>query len=107
MDSLGCTAVDQRPGRQRLDVELRLHRRVVAREQAALLEWLQLVGDVVYCAALSRTGQAVDAEDLTEALILEVWRHPEMFDPTDGPLSLQLIRRMSQRLLAVSEAGIR
>ncbi len=102
MDSLGCTAVEQRPGRQRLEVELRLHRRVVAREPAALLEWLQLVGDVVYCAALSRTGRAADAQDLTEALFLDVWRHPELFDPAEGPLSLQLIRRMSQRPAGVA-----
>lgn len=102
MDFLGCAAVEQRPGRQRLDAELRLHRRVVARERAALLEWLQLVGDVVYCAALSLTGEAAAAEDLTEALFLDVWRHPELFDPADGPLSLQLIRRMSQRPVAVS-----
>jgi len=101
VDSLGCTAVEQRPGRQRLDEELRLHRRVVARDRDALLEWLRLVGDVVYCAALSRTGTAADAEDLTEALFLDVWRHPEMFDPAEGPLSLQLIRRMSQRPVAV------
>ncbi len=102
MDSLGCAAVERRPGRQRLDMEVRLHRRVVARETAALVEWLQLVGDVVYCAALSRTGQTADAEDVTAALFLEVWRHPEMFDPEDGPLSLQLIRRMSQHPVAVS-----
>ncbi len=102
MDSLGCTAVEQRPGRQRLDVELGLHRRVVARDRDALLEWLHLAGGVVYCAALSRTGGATDAERVTEALFLDVWRHPEMFDPWDGPLSLQLIRRMSQHHAAVA-----
>lgn len=102
MGFLGCTAVDQRPGQQRLDVELGLHRRVVAREQAALLEWLQLVGDVVYCAALSRTGRAADAEDLTETLFLDVWRHPEVYDPAKAPLSLQLVRRMSELAVPVS-----
>ena len=102
MESLGYTAAKQRPGRHLLDVELRLHQRVVARDRSALLEWLQLVGDVVYCAALSRTGRDAEAEELTEALFLEVWRHPAMFHPADGPLGLQLIRRMSQRPVAVA-----
>jgi DNA-directed RNA polymerase specialized sigma24 family protein len=100
--SLGYTAVEERPGRRLMGAEQQLHRRVVAGDRSALLEWLQLVGDVVYCAALSRTGSAADAADLTEALFLEVWRHPAMFNPGDGPLSLQLIRRMAQRPVAVA-----
>ncbi len=102
MESLGYTAVGQRPGRELMDVELRLHQRVVAGDRSALLEWLQLVGDVVYCAALSRTGTAAAAEALTEALFVEVWRHPAMFHPHDGPLTLQLIRRMSRRPVAAA-----
>jgi DNA-directed RNA polymerase specialized sigma24 family protein len=78
-----------------LDEELRLHERVVARDEAALLEWLGRTGGVVYSVALSHTGRVGLAEDLTEALFLEVWRHPEAFHPDKGPLTLQLIRRMS------------
>lgn len=102
MESLRYTAVEERPGRHLMDAERRLHQRVVARDQSALLEWLRLVGDVVYCAALSRTGTAAEAEDLTEALFLDVWRQPALFDPADGPLTLQLIRRMTQRPVAVA-----
>ncbi len=85
-----------------MEAELALHRRVLAGDQSALLEWLELDGDLVYCAAVSHTGQTAAADDLTEALFLEVWHHPEMFDPADGPLSLQLIRRISRRPVGVS-----
>lgn len=102
MESLACPSAAQRHGRQLLDVELALHQRVVNRDQSALLEWLQRAGSLVYCAALLRTGAPAEAEAMTEALFLEVWRHPAMFHPADGPLSLQLIRRMSQQLATVT-----
>ncbi len=89
-------------GKKMLDIELRLHQRVVAREEGALLEWLQRVGCVVYCAALARTGSVADAERLTEVLFLELWHQPALFDPMDGPLSLQLIRRMSSHVVGVA-----
>ena len=90
----------QRRGRELLDEELRLHEGVVARDQAALLEWLERIGGVVYCVALSQTGDAAAAHDLTEGLFLELWRHPAHFHPTDGPLTLQLIRRARLASLA-------
>ena len=102
MESLACPSAARRHGKQLLDVELGLHQRVVNRDQAALLEWLQRAGSLVYCAALSRTGAPAEAEVMTAALFLDVWRHPSMFHPADGPLSLQLIRRMSQQLATVT-----
>jgi DNA-directed RNA polymerase specialized sigma24 family protein len=100
--SLHYAALDPDRGRALLDEELRLHQRVVARDEAALLEWLRLIGDVVYSAALSRTGELTAAEDVTETLFLEVWRHPEQFHPTRGPLTLQLVRRMRTELLSLT-----
>ena len=95
MGSLSYPALEQRRGEVLLDEELRLHERVVERDEAALLEWLRRIGGMVYSVALSNTGRVGLAEDMTEALFLDVWRHPEMFHPSRGPLVLQLIRRMS------------
>lgn len=35
---------------------------------------------------------------MTEALFVELWRVPEEFPITDGPLGLQMVRRLSDRL---------
>lgn len=102
MGALSYPALEQRRGRVLLDEELQLHQRVVGRDEAALLEWLRRIGAVVYSAALTCTGDVAAAEEMTEALFLEVWRHPEKFHPTHGPLSLQLVRRMSTELLTLS-----
>ena len=91
-------------GHELLEQELRLHERVVARDQEALLEWLNVVGGVVYATVLSYMGDAATAEDETAALFLEVWRHPAMFHPTRGPLVLQLLRRMREDLVATRPA---
>lgn len=102
MGSLRYAATEQHRGRELLDEELQLHKRVLARDQSALLEWLRRIGGVVYSAALSNTGRVGLAEDMTEALFLEVWRHPERFHPANGPLTLQLIRRMNVEHLSLA-----
>jgi DNA-directed RNA polymerase specialized sigma24 family protein len=91
-----CHPTVERRGKALLEGEIRLHERVVARDQEALLEWLHLIGGVVYSTALSYTGNAGAAEEKATALFLEVWLHPAMFHPTRGPLTLQLIRRLRE-----------
>lgn len=91
-----CRPTAEGPGKQLLERELRLHERVFAGDQSALLEWLHLIGGVVYSTALSYMGDAAAAEKRTTALFLEVWMHPAMFNPMQGPLTLQLIRRLRE-----------
>lgn len=82
----------------RRDEERRLHERVVAGDELALLECFDRMGDMVFCAALLLSGQRSIAEDLTEALFVDLWRAPKAFDPADGPLGLQMIRRLTDRV---------
>lgn len=85
-----------------IEEELRLHERVVQRDESALLECLDRVGDLVYCMALLQTGRPALAEELTERLFVAFWRDPEAFPPTQGPLGLQLVRRLTEGLVTVS-----
>lgn len=83
-----------------LHEELRLHQRILEGDQSALLEWLDLIGHVVYCIALRHTVDATAAEDLTTGVFVDLWRGPEGFHPAHGPVALQLIRRMAPKLAA-------
>ena len=94
MGSVCHPSLEQMRGRELLEEELRLHERVSAHDQAALLEWLRGIGGMVHSAALSHSPTAAAAEEMTAMLFLEVWQDPTMFHPSRGPLVLQLIRRM-------------
>jgi DNA-directed RNA polymerase specialized sigma24 family protein len=102
MGYVGCPGIERRRGKELLDTEVRLHERVVARDQGALVEWVRRIGGDVYCTALSCTGDVAAAEDMTEALFLEVWRQPALFHPARGPLTLQLVRRMSRTFVPMT-----
>ena len=94
MGSVCHSSLEQLRGRKLLEEELRLHERVSAHDRAAMLEWVGRIGGIVYSAALSHTGTAADAEEMTATLFLEVWHRPALYHPSRGPLVLQLIRRM-------------
>ncbi|MDQ4132920.1 MAG: hypothetical protein M3179_06840 [Actinomycetota bacterium] len=85
-----------------LEEESALHKRIVERDEAALLEYLDRSGHIVYCVALALTEDAAAAEDLTEGLFLDLWRLPDRFHPRNGPMVLQLLQRTAAR----SPAGV-
>jgi hypothetical protein len=85
-----------------LEEESALHRRILDHEEAALLEYLDRSGHIVYCVALALTEDRAAAEELTEGLFVDLWKRPDRFDPRDGPMVLQLL----QRLPAPSLAGV-
>ena len=91
-------AVTPKTSLETLYEELWLHERILAGDQSALLECLDLIGHVVYCIALRHTVDATAAEDLTEELFLDLWREPKGFHLGHGPLALQLIGRMEGKL---------
>ena len=100
-----ATPAEARPSTESLiEEERRLHERVVQRDESALLECLDRIGDLVYCTALLRTGRQASAEDLTERLFVAYWRNPEAFHPSRGPLGLQFLRRMTEALGSVSSS---
>lgn len=82
--------------------ESRLHERVVQRDGSALLECFDRAADLIYCMALARTGDQASAEELTEAVFVALWRDPAAFAPSQGPLGLQLLRRMAAGLVSAS-----
>lgn len=86
------------PAEQMLEDERSLYRRIVARDELALLESFDRSGHLVFCTALLLSGESSTAEDLTEELFAELWRSPEGFAPTHGPLGLQMIRRLTDRV---------
>jgi hypothetical protein len=96
------TTVSSRPtstaGEESLIQQECLFDRIVARDQLALLEALERTGAMVFCVALLLTGQRAAAEALTEALFVELWRTPHAFPPTEGPLGLQMIHQLVDRL---------
>ncbi|HEX2192130.1 MAG TPA: hypothetical protein VHH09_02975 [Acidimicrobiales bacterium] len=92
------------PAHRLLAEESRLHERVVRRDESALLECFDRIGDLVYCMALARTGRQASAEELTEAVFVAFWRDPAAFPPSQGPLGLQLLRRMSEGPLSVERS---
>ncbi|MDQ3978144.1 MAG: hypothetical protein M3314_01130 [Actinomycetota bacterium] len=92
---------DTTGGRASLDEELRLHQRIVEGDESALLECLDRAGHLVYCSALLRAGNSTAADDLTEAVFVDLWREPEAFHPAHGPIALQLMRRIARRLSPV------
>ncbi|MGH9279885.1 MAG: hypothetical protein ACRD12_17525 [Acidimicrobiales bacterium] len=81
-----------------LEEERELHRRLVAREQKALLDCFDRIGQLVFCVASLQTADRAGAENLTEALFVELWRAPESFPPARGPLGLQMIARLADRI---------
>lgn len=82
--------------------ELSLHERVVQRDESALLQCFDRIGHLVYCVALSCTESHESAEELTEEMFVGYWQHPHDFPPARGPLSLQLIRRITTDLAVPS-----
>ena len=95
LDRTTTAAVARPPGEALLEEELSLHARVVQRDESALLQCFDRIGHLVYCTALLCTGSRTSAEELTEAMFVRFWRDPRAFPPSGGPLSLQLIRRMT------------
>lgn len=104
LDRITAPAVARLPSEALVEEELSLHERVVQRDESALLQCFDRVGHLVYCTALVCTGSRTSAEELTETMFVRFWRDPRAFPPSRGPLSLQLIRRMTADL-ALSARG--
>jgi DNA-directed RNA polymerase specialized sigma24 family protein len=93
---LGGTGTQRASAAELLQEERVLHGRILQRDESALLEFLDRVGHVLFCAALVHTGDATAAEDLTEELFVDLWEAPEAFSPARGPVALQLLERMAR-----------
>ena len=102
---LGATSAEVPvPADRLLAEESRLHERIVQRDESALWGCFHRIGELVYCMALARTGRQAAAEELTEAVFVAFWRDPAAFPPTQGPLGMQLLRRVSEGPVGVGRS---
>lgn len=81
MEEVGCRVADSA---EVPDTEL--HRRVLGRSDEALAEIYRRHSAVVFNIALRVTGNRSAAEEVIQAVFLEVWHRPERFDPARGSL---------------------
>lgn len=68
----------------------RLHQRLLCHDTGALVELLEVLGDMVHAAAYAGTGDHHAAEDVAQAVWLDVWARPELYDPEKGSLKTWL-----------------
>jgi RNA polymerase sigma factor (sigma-70 family) len=91
--------------RSRAD-DVRLRAQLVAADESALTEVYDLHAPSAYALAARITGDPCWAEDAVQEAFVELWRHPERFDPTTGSLrtwlcmiarrrAIDLLRRQS------------
>jgi RNA polymerase sigma factor (sigma-70 family) len=64
----------------------RLHQRLLSHDIAALAETYDRFAPTVFGVALRITHDRQAAEDVTQEVLLGVWRRPERFDPGRGAL---------------------
>src|SRR5437016_2952723 len=69
-----------------LQDDRRLHERMLVRDLRALAELYDQFRSVVFAVAFRVTTDRPSAEDITQAVFLDLWRSPERFDPKRGPL---------------------
>jgi RNA polymerase sigma factor (sigma-70 family) len=66
--------------------EQRLRERLIAGDEAALVELYDVFGTVVYRLALRVTRNWAAAQDITQEVFVYAWEHPSRFDPDRGLL---------------------
>jgi RNA polymerase sigma factor (sigma-70 family) len=66
--------------------ERRLHQRLLTRDIAALAQTYDQFAPTVFGVALRVTNDRQAAEDVTQEVLLDLWRRPERFDPGRGAL---------------------
>lgn len=86
--------------------ERTLHDRLLARDEAALLECFDRFAHLLYCAAVTATRDRTTAEDLTYSLFIQLWRSPAAFHPDRAPLALQLLDLLVCHLRDCPEGGL-
>ncbi|GAA0585712.1 hypothetical protein GCM10010172_83650 [Paractinoplanes ferrugineus] len=66
--------------------DVRLRALLVAADENALIEAFDRHAPAAYALAARITGDPAHAEDAVQEAFVELWRHPERFDPRIGPM---------------------
>jgi RNA polymerase sigma-70 factor, ECF subfamily len=64
--------------------------RLAAGDDLALTEAFDRLGPAVYCAALRVLGEWAAAQDVAQDVFVELWVHPDRYDPAAGSLRTYL-----------------
>jgi RNA polymerase sigma factor (sigma-70 family) len=87
-----------------------LRRRLIDGDETALGRVYDVYGPLVYGLAVKVTGNRAAAEDVLQEVILDLWLHPDTFDPALGTLRrwlATLAHRRSVDWVRREEAGLR
>jgi RNA polymerase sigma-70 factor (ECF subfamily) len=81
--------------------------RLTAGDEHALAEVFDLLAPTVYCAAKGAIGQAAIAQDVVQDVFVELWRHPDRYDPTMGTLRTFLALQARHRAADLLRSELR
>lgn len=81
--------------------------RLAAGDDLALAEVIDRLGPAVYGAALRVLGEGSAAQDVVQDVFVELWRHPDRYDPAAGKLRSYLIMLARHRAVDVLRGELR
>jgi RNA polymerase sigma-70 factor (ECF subfamily) len=81
--------------------------RLAAGDDRALAEAFDLLGPSVYGAALRVLGEWTAAQDVAQDVFVELWSHPDRYDPAAGSLRTYLTVLARRRAIDVVRSELR
>jgi RNA polymerase sigma-70 factor (ECF subfamily) len=81
--------------------------RLAAGDDRALAEVFDRFGRTVYGAALRIVGDGASAQDVVQDVFVELWSHPDRYDPAVGPLSTYLVLMTRHRAMDLVRSELR
>jgi RNA polymerase sigma-70 factor, ECF subfamily len=97
-----CTSVRAVVGTDEL-----LASRLSAGDDQALTEVFDQLGPAVYGAALRIVGDGDAAQDVVQDVFVELWRHPDRYQPAAGPLRIYLVMMARHRAVDLVRSELR
>jgi RNA polymerase sigma-70 factor, ECF subfamily len=81
--------------------------RLAAGDDHALAEIFDRLGPAVYGGALRVLGNGATAQDVVQEVFVQLWRHPDRYDPAAGPLRSYLIMLARHRAVDMLRSELR
>jgi RNA polymerase sigma-70 factor, ECF subfamily len=81
--------------------------RLAAGDDQALGEIFDGLGPAVYAAALRIVGDGAAAQDVVQDVFVDLWRHPDRYDPGLGPLRTYLVVMARHKAVDLARSELR
>ena len=81
--------------------------RLAAGDDQALTEVFDRLGSAVYGAALRIVGDGTAAQDVVQDVFVELWRHPDRYNPAAGALGTYLVIMARHRAVDLVRSELR